>query len=145
VTASTTTLKLTIATAGVAYGLIINNPRWASVLGLVEGTNIPNGNILVSANACQLSTPCVYVTSRELGCSYYPSAGNNAQPAAAFVLPVDQNAGSQLTWGSNAQYGQELVYEDTQSLHQITMQLRDTHGRVLDTNGLHWSVTMAYE
>ena len=102
------------------------------------------GIVVTSTNACQLTTPVVYLTSRELGCGYYPSTGANTMPAATFTVPVDEDAGAQLSWSLQSQYPQEVHFHDSHVLSQVTIELRDTNGFLLDTNGLHWSVTLAY-
>jgi len=142
--ADLTTLKLTMS-FGSLWNAQISDPRYAALLGLVEGTNTPSFNVLTSANACSLATSCLYLTSKEIGTRYGPSPiGNGRQPSATFVISNNVDAGSEINWSAK-EYDQTISYEDPVVLQQISMELIDSHGYVLDTNGMHWNLTIAYE
>ena len=142
--ADLTTLKLTMS-FGSLWNAQIADARYASLLGLAEGTNTPSFNVLTSANACSLATSCLYLTSSEIGTRFGPSPiGNGRQPAATFLISNNVDAGSEINWSAK-EYDQTISYQDPVVLQQITMEIRDSHGFQLDTNGLHWNLTLAYE
>ena len=143
-TAALTTLKLTMS-FGSLWNAQISDPRYASLLRLVEGINNPSFNVLNSENACSLATSCLYLTSKEIGTRFGPSAiGNGRQPAATFLISNNVDAGSEINWSAK-EYDQIISYEDPIVLQQISMEVRDSHGYVLDTNGLHWNLAIGYE
>ena len=98
--ADLTTLKLTMS-FGSLWNAQISDPRYASLLRLVEGINNPSFNVLNSENACSLATSCLYLTSKEIGTRFGPSPiGNGRQPATTFLISNNVDAGSEINWSS---------------------------------------------
>jgi hypothetical protein len=87
--ADLTTLKLT-RSFGSLWNAQLSDPRYASLLGLADGTNNPSFNVLTSVNACTLATSCLYLTSKEIGTRYGPSPSGNGRQPSATVVNIEQ-------------------------------------------------------
>ena len=145
VTANTATLKLLLVHPSAAFSITFTSARTADILGFGEGakTYTSGANLfLASTHVCELATPNVLITSKDLGgSSYHPATGS--VPVPLFVIPLTEDAGGVVVWDERATHEQCVRFTQPRLLSQLSFELRSARGAVLEPS-LNWSMTLAY-
>ena len=137
------TLRLTFSFTS-SYTLFATDDRMAAVTGLVKNKITFSSGELNPDNQVELCPPCLYLVSTSLGYSCL-SGVHSAKVKSSYVIPVDQDVGSMISFNHASHFDQVISYGDgpKKLVHQIDMRIVDPHGHTLDPS-IPFTVTLGY-
>ena len=138
-----TTLRLSFSFTS-NYTVIATDDRMAAVTGLVKNKITFSSGALIPDNQVELCPPCLYLVSSSLGYACV-SGTQTAKVKSSFVIPVDQDVGSMISFNHASHFDQAISYGDgpKKLIHQIDMRIVDPHGHTLDPS-IPFTVTLGY-
>ena len=143
-TANVKTLKLSF-THNAAFTLVITTAAMARLTGIPKGTHASTNNAITPAHPCEIAPTHVTITSKSIGNStpFYPNVRNSNIKPPLFVVPIDQEAGSVVTFNESSYYRQAVDLGSGREFAQLSLELRNPHGEILDP-GLDWTILLDY-
>jgi hypothetical protein len=142
VTASDSTLKVTIAGSGVF------NIKWASsTMNILLGFGTTN-----SSNATSHVASSVYNVKRDnflyLNIDQLYSGmvmTSTSSTAYLFYVPFDENSGQYCISYESGTFDQHVALTTEKQLLTFTVSLYDSTGALVDLNGAHWDMLLSFE
>lgn len=145
VTYNADTYKLTFTcTDGAPFKFVYDSSPIASIIGLTKGTTI-NSVTVTMQDVIKLNGPsCVFIKSNALlrpktVRSYLESKQNYI----LCKIPMYSTPGSLIV--EKNIYNSKITYGSRQRFQNIDFTVHDQHGRVLNLNGMPWSMTLIFE
>ena len=143
-TANVNTLKLSF-THNAAITLVITAAAMARLTGIPIGSHSSTNNTITPTDPCEIAPTHVTITSKSIGNStpFYPNVRNSNIKSPLFVIPLDQEAGSVVTYNEHSYYTQVVDLGSSKEFAQISLELRNPQGDLINP-GLDWTIILEY-
>ena len=107
---------------------------------------LPHDLVLHVLPTVQFTREIATITSDTLGATspFYPSMHNSSVKLPLFVIPVDQNASSMLSYNDKSHFRQDIDFGSAREVAQLSLELRNPDGEILDP-GIDWSILLEYQ
>lgn len=109
---------------------IPNNVVSESKTGLILATSIPD----------LISTHTAYISSKILSNSGYD--GDSAQINVIGAVPIRSAFGAYSYYDSSSESLDRIIFPSPRNLQEIDIRVRDSTGRILDTQNINWSMLL---
>jgi len=93
-----------------------------------------------SQNAIDLNPRILYINIPELG-----KINHNATQNYTFSLPISANTNDAVLFVESQAYNQQLILKDTRIVNQLTFELRDRKGALVDIHHSDWFLIVDVE